>query len=117
MIDLKLNNNHDIDFESGVCRLISGAGQVGQEIKILLLTFLGEWFLDTSHGIPYLEKVMVKAPNRTEIEAILMAKIKEIPQVSSVNKMTLQIDHPARTFYVEADVDTDEGLVTVKVGV
>ena len=115
-LDLRLNAANDIDFDAGVVRLCDGAEQVGQQIRILLRTFIGEWFLDVTHGIPYLEKVHIKAPNRTEIETILRKKIKEIPKVSSISKMNLQIDHPARIFYVEADVETEQGLVTVKVG-
>ena len=116
-LDLRLNEQNDIDFAGGAVRLCDGAEQVSQQIRVLLRTFIGEWFLDTTHGIPYLEKVHVKAPNRAEIETILRKKIKEIPLVSSVSKMSLQIDHPARMFYVEADVETEQGLVTVKVGV
>ena len=40
--DLKLGGNHDLD----LCRLTlaDGAQRVQQQIKVTLLTFLGEWF-------------------------------------------------------------------------
>ena len=38
---------------------IDNAERVAQQIKIQLLTMLGEWFLDITHGVPYLEYILV----------------------------------------------------------
>ena len=68
-VDLKLGGNHDLD----LCRLTlaDGAERVRQQIKVTLLTFLGEWFLNTDHGVPYFEQILKKAPSRAAIEAVI----------------------------------------------
>lgn len=60
MLDLALNaKTHDLAFNGDVM-FIDDVERVAQQIKIQLLTFLGEWFLDVTHGVPYLEYVLVK---------------------------------------------------------
>lgn len=113
--DLKLGGSHDLD----LCRLtlVDGAQRVRQQIEITLLTFLGEWFLDTEHGVPYFEQILKKAPNRAAAEAVIRAKVKDVPGVVSVSEMRLLLDSPARRFAVRAKVQTDEGLVEIGVNV
>ena len=49
--------------DDGDIMLIDNAERVAQQIVISLRFWLGEWFLDTSLGVPYLEYVLVKNPN------------------------------------------------------
>lgn len=109
-IDIKLGAGHDLllsrDFS-----FVDGAERVKQQIRITLQTFLGEWFLDVSHGVPYFERVLVKQPNRAEIEAVFRAKIKDVPNVSAVPRLSLSVDSRDRRLYVEGEAETSEGLV------
>lgn len=115
MIDFKLNEQHDIDFKNGDLVLISGAEKIRQQVEILLQTFLGEWFLDISHGIPYYEKILIKNANRAEIEAIIRDKLKGVEGVSSVPVFNIMINHPTRRIQAELELKTNQGLVPVKV--
>ncbi|MFY1894735.1 hypothetical protein ACOTCN_12180 [Achromobacter xylosoxidans] len=73
-IDLALSDNHDLALDLvGRASLIDGAAKVAQQIKVTLLAFLGEWFLDTSFGVPYFEEVLVKTPTRVEVQSPLPA--------------------------------------------
>ncbi len=112
-IDLALTlDTHDLDLSpSGDAEWIEAAERVGQQIKVTLLTFLGEWFLDITFGVPYIESIMVKGPSRSDIEAILRARIADVPGVSSVQKLNVSIDAAARTLAVDFGAATDFGIV------
>lgn len=107
--DLALSREKDL-------LLVDGAESVKQEAEILLKTFLGEWFLDITVGIPYLEVILVKNPDRAQIESILRAKLKEIDTIQSVPTVEIRVDRQNRTGQINLpDMVTDEGLVTASV--
>lgn len=74
-VDLKLSSQHDLLFKNHRLVLVDGANQKAQQIKIALLTFLGEWFLDTSIGVPYFEQVLLKTVDKVKVENIFRQKI------------------------------------------
>lgn len=105
--------DHDLFItEEGDFLLIDDAERVAQQIKITLLTMLGEWFLDTSHGIPYLERILVKNPNLQLIKSIFRDKISNIPDVKKVNKLNLVFDRVGRNLRVNFEVESTYGLIT-----
>lgn len=113
--DLKLDPlTHDLLLASDGA-LIEGPQRITQQIKCTLLTLYGEWFLDTTFGVPYFESVMVKNPNRSEIEAILKDRIIDVPGVSGVQQMTMQIDREARTLRVDFVAATDYGDLPISI--
>ena len=56
-------NTNDIVLKNGDALLIDNAERIAQQILISLRFWLGEWFLDTRQGVPYLEYILVKNPN------------------------------------------------------
>lgn len=113
--DLKLDPlTHDL-LLAGDGALIEGPQRITQQIKCTLLTLYGEWFLDTSFGVPYLESIMVKNPNRSEIEAILKDRIIDVPDVTGVRQMAIQIDREMRTLSVEFVATTDYGDLPISI--
>ncbi|HRL23138.1 MAG TPA: hypothetical protein PLG97_13970, partial [Alcaligenes sp.] len=115
--DLKLDNKHDLAVGPDQdLMLVGGAQRIRQQITVTLLTFLGEWFLDQSWGMPYFEKIMVKAPSRVEIENLVRAKVRDVPGVKAVPAVDIQIDALARRARITLpDIETDEGPLTVSV--
>lgn len=108
--DLVLSDDHDLDLDLlGRASLTDGAERIGQQIKITLLAFLGEWFLDTSFGVPYIESVQIKSPDRASIESIFRARILDVPGVQRVRRLELQIERQLRILRVVFDADTDAG--------
>lgn len=108
--DLVLSDDHDLDLDLlGRASLADGAERIGQQIKITLLAFLGEWFLDTSFGVPYIESVQIKSPDRASIESIFRARILDVPGVRRVRRLELQIERQLRILRVVFDADTDAG--------
>lgn len=117
-VDLKLSSQHDLLFKNHRLVLVEGANQKAQQIKIALLTFLGEWFLDTSIGVPYFEQVLLKTADKVKVENIFRQKIIAVKGVKRVTKLDTKIDRQARLLFVSFEAETTAGLVadTVKIG-
>lgn len=94
--------------------LIDNAERVAQQIKVKLLTFLGEWFLDTTWGVPYLEYILVKQPNQELIKQILSEQILSVDDVKSLNALELDYQVKVRTLIINYEVSTEYGLITRK---
>ena len=102
---------HDLIIVDKDLVLINNAERVAQQIKITLLAFLGEWFLDQRFGVPYLESVMIKNPNMVYIRGILRGKILDVPDVKSVDALSTQLNVKSRTLTVSYEASTAYGLV------
>lgn len=102
-----LSQNNDL-------MIIDNAERVAQQILITLRFWLGEWFLDTTQGVPYLEYILIKNPNENHIRQILSEAILSVEGVQAVDEMTLDFDAKNRRLYVEYSASTDYGLLTRK---
>lgn len=115
MLDLGLNaKTHDLIIDNGDLIVIDNAERVAQQIKIQLLTWAGEWFLDTRHGVPYLDYILVKNPNMELISSIFREQIMSVDDVDSVNSLEINYNAQTRTMEVEYEASTTYGLVRRK---
>lgn len=92
---------------------------VAQQVRVHLKTLLGEWFLDTTVGVPWLQSILRKGVSEASIRAILRRKILEVDGVSRVLSLDVSIDRTTRLCTVddlvilttegeELDVDVDD---------
>lgn len=102
--DIALNNNDLI--------LIDNAERISQQIKISLQFWLGEWFLNSALGVPYLERICVKNPNLQHIRQIFRNTIQNVDGVTAVNSLDLSVDASARVLTVTYTAATTAGLIT-----
>lgn len=102
----------DLVLRDGDILLIDNAERVAQQILITLRFWLGEWFLDTKDGIPYLEYVLVKSPNLLHIRQIFTEAMEKVDGVKRVEEMNLVFDAKNRSLHVDYEVSTDYGLLT-----
>ena len=107
-------NTSDIVLQNGDILMIDNAERVAQQIQITLRFWLGEWFLNTTDGVPYLEYILVKQPNMAHIRQILTEQIQSVEGVKAVTDMELTFNQRERNLLVEYTADTDYGLVTDK---
>ena len=115
MFDIAMDiNTNDIVLQNGDILMIDNAERVAQQILITLRFWLGEWFLNTTDGVPYLEYILVKQPNMAHIRQILTEQIQSVEGVKAVTNMELTFDRRERHLLVEYTADTDYGLVTDK---
>ena len=111
--DIALNiAKNDLVIKNNDLILIDNAERVAQQVLITLRFWLGEWFLDTREGVPYLEYVLVKNPNMSHIRQILTEKIQSVEGVKSIVSLDFDFRRVTRELYVDFEVDTDYGLVT-----
>lgn len=91
MMDLKIKDN-TLDLSAPVTE----KRMVAQWLTTLLKTQMGDWFLDITFGVPYFESILVKGPQKLEIQSILKQKILEIPEVMAVKEVEVNIDRQER---------------------
>ena len=93
--------------------MIDDANKVRQQIYLTLMTFLGEWFLDTTFGIPYFTDILIKGPSGSKIRSILRATILDVPDVTQVTTLNLALNNQTRILTVTLAAQTADGLVTL----
>lgn len=91
---------------------LDGAERVAQAVGIRLRTWLGEWFLDVTHGVPYVDEVLGKGRRPELVEAVLRAQILSVAGVQGIDAFALTIDPRARTARVDFTVRSAEGLAS-----
>ncbi len=89
---------------------LDGAARVAQAVGIRLRAWLGEWFLDTTYGVPYLERVLGKVSRPEIVEAVLRSQILGVAGVRSILSFSLQINPHTRKATASFEIDTAEGL-------
>lgn len=114
MLDLALNaKTHDLTLDGDIL-FIDNAERVAQQIKIQLLTFLGEWFLDVTHGVPYLEYVLVKNPNFTLIRELFREQILKVDGVSNLVSIDIDFESATRKMLLSYEAETEYGMIVRK---
>jgi hypothetical protein len=80
----------DIYLENGTVRLTNGLlEEVAQRLRISLLMFQGEWFLDPSQGMPWFQSILgVKSPLST-VQRLILSAISQQPGVDKVNSFAV----------------------------
>lgn len=68
-----------------------------QRLKIKLLTFRGEWFLDTNYGTPYFQQIFGKRRSKQSVDLIFRQLIEEDQDVESI--LTFQSNLNSRRIY------------------
>jgi hypothetical protein len=90
---------------------INDADKCAQQIKMNLLTFLGEWFLDVTFGVPYLEEILVKNPRMASVETIIRKHISSVPDVIRIDSLSINWDRKTRYLFVEFSCTTNLGPI------
>lgn len=110
--DIQLDTlTHDLVIApNGDLLLVDEARRVAQQVKVTLLAFRGEWFMDTSFGVPYLEDILVKNPRPSIMNAVLRAAILAVPGVNRIKSLRLDFDRARRALTVTFNADTPYGL-------
>jgi len=84
---------------------------VAQRLKIRLLTFSGEYFFDTSYGVPYWQRLLgIKQTSKAAIDLIFNQKILEEPGVKEI--VTFNSTFSNRIYSLTFSVRVVDGSVT-----
>lgn len=113
--DLAMNvKTGDLVVRNGDLMIVNNGERVAQQVLITLREWLGEWFLKTSDGVPYLEYILVKNPNEAHVRQVLSEAIQSVEGVKGVTELEFAFNRILRTLTVFYEIDTDYGFITKK---
>jgi len=111
-IDIQITNDGDIDLSNNAFMLATGIDYIKQKLSIVLRSFLGEWFLDISVGIPYFEDIMKKDFDPARVESVLKSAILSVLGVNQITAFDMNLVNP-RNLVVTFTVNTDFGELNI----
>lgn len=104
MSQLLQTEDGDIDIGGNKFSLTSGSNEVRQRLKQNLQTFLGEFFLDTTIGVPYFQVVFDKSsPPGLVADVFKDAILKTAGVVELIRFNDLDLDSGTRVLTVDFD--------------
>lgn len=82
---------------------------VGQRLKIMLLTWRGEWFFNTTYGVPYWD-ILGRKVTKERVDLIFNQKILEEPGVREI--VTFDSTFNNRVYSLTFSVRVTDGTIT-----
>lgn len=109
-----MTDDGDIDFTDNTFSLVNGQDEIRQRALQNLRTFLGEWFLDLSIGVPYIQLIFQKGTPPNLIDALFKSEILLVKGVTGLKKFDpLDLDPATRSLTVNFEATTTEGDVAI----
>jgi len=108
MSNLKLDSSHDIIIGRGTTK-VDGDEFTVQLVKCRLLLTLGEWELDSTLGVPWIQDILVNDPDSSLIKGVLRDTILNTPKVASVSTLDMSINRTTRALQVAFTARTESG--------
>lgn len=117
LLDTETNDMVFINGKAPVTQLLVDI--VAQRLKIKLYTFLGEWFLDRTIGVPYMQQIFGKVRRKETVDIIFQQIISEDPDVIEILTFTSDISQGQRgysmTFSVRTSDNTESLPITIEI--
>lgn len=110
-IDFLLDSAGDLPV---VTRMGSGVAVIEQRLELRLRRHLGEWFLNTTLGLPFIRWMESRPAPMAEIAALVRREISTCPGVLAVDSFESAID-TAGAVTITAAIRTEDGETTVGV--
>lgn len=120
-MDLLLNTTTgDLVFQNGACPVTQlQADVVAQRLRITLYTFYGEWFLNGTIGVPYIQQIFNKVRRKSTVDLIFQGIISADPGVIEIISFSSEISAQrgyTMTFSVRVDDNTASLPITISIG-
>lgn len=115
-MDLLLSDDHDFVFEDGDFKVTQTIPEtLEQRLKIRLLTYRDEWYLDTTTGVPYYESILGKNRAKETIDLIFKSEILSEDAVEELLEFTSTVDDHYRIYSIHFKVRSKGGKEIVPV--
>ena len=114
-----LNEQGDLEFDgSRNIKMVDGADEKIQSVRLLISTNMGEWFLNTNHGLDYFAFLGQKWPDsKEETRAALMEAFEQEPRIEEVLSLGFEYTREERklkvNFRLRMDGEEVEGEAEV----
>lgn len=96
---------------NGELAIVRGAEAVGQHVRQRLKTFSGEWFLDTTAGVPWLDEILGRGYDPALAEAVVKGEVLDTDGVTEITAFSVRFDRTRRAleaFGIEIMTEYDE---------
>jgi hypothetical protein len=109
-MDILLNEDtHDAEFVNGDTPVTPTVDDgLKQRLKIKLLTFKGEWYLNTLYGTPYFQLIFGKGRGKAVVDSILRDTIREDEDVLRITRFDSSVSAD-RTYSLSFAVQSRTG--------
>ena len=112
MNDLRLTPQHDLVLIDGDFQLINNEAEVAkQTLKINLLTLRGEWWENSSIGIPYIQEIVKKGVNKDFVDGIIRNAIENSYNISAILEFSSRITSDRRYLVENFKATTLDGAI------
>ena len=113
MMDLRLQDR-DIEFHNGDLVLCDDDTEaIAQALSIRLKTLKGEWFLDTSLGVPYLTEILGHKHNIAFLRNLFLPQIESLADIKAVKDFNVEVDTERKAHIKFSVVLTDLRIINV----
>ena len=118
-LDKTAGSTWDLITVEGQLVTVSGSDYIAQKTKQILLLVKGEWFLDTTIGIPYFQSILIKNPDIPLIESILVNAIRNDAVLISLGVTNAEIvsttfDKLNRQISFDIDIITETETISLE---
>lgn len=104
---------NDLVFVNGQATVTQTQSEiVAQRLKITLYTFLGEWFLDTTVGVPYFQQIFGKGRSKAAIDVIFQRFISNDPGVIEIREFSSVLEPQGRGYVMVFTVRVADNVIT-----
>lgn len=92
MNDLKLDSNHDIIIQDKDLVLINNEPDMSKQSVVINLRFWrGEWWLDLTRGVPYLQELLRKGVDKVFVDTVIKDAIRDSYNIQSINEFESEV--------------------------
>ena len=101
--DLKITDNS--------LTLTDGLEAIRQHLQVRLQVFYGEWFLDTTVGVPWFQDILKKQPSFVVVNELLKNVILDTPGVLEILEFNFDYTASTREITLEFQALTTDGII------
>jgi hypothetical protein len=104
----------DYSFGQGLLNFyINVPATVGLAVKEALLLWLGEWYLDTTVGTPFMQGILGKY-SKAEADSTIQDQVLQVDGVVSIDNYVSTLDPVTRSLTVSFDLNTIFGTTQIQ---
>lgn len=89
----------------------NGTNPILQDVLQRISLFQGEWFMDNTAGVPYYQQVLIKNPDLSKIDAIILNTILDTLGILQVNSYSFTPNFAARTLKIAFKAQSTSGPI------
>lgn len=108
MYDLKLSKDGDIEISNDSIKTISSSELLAQQVKMILSTNQGEWWLNKEEGIPFKE-ILVKNPDYNLIRDYIQYALRQIDATLEISDYSYELID--RVLHIKLKINGEEAAI------